>query len=104
MRDTEPIEARASPRNPRVEIEKRSSERLSLEVACREIASSNSADGIPAPSSATSISFLPASSIVIVMERAPASSEFSSNSFTTEAGRSMTSPAAIWDATSGESR
>jgi hypothetical protein len=41
---------------------------------------------------------------VIAIERAPASSEFSSNSFTTDAGRSITSPAAIWDATSDESK
>ena len=32
-------------------------------------------------------------------ERAPASSEFSTSSFTTDAGRSTTSPAAIWFAT-----
>jgi hypothetical protein len=37
--------------------------------------------------------------------RAPASSAFSTSSFTTDAGRSTTSPAAIWSATSwGESR
>src|SRR5258706_4461849 len=37
--------------------------------------------------------------IVTVTRRASASSEFSTNSFTTEAGRSTTSPAAIWLAT-----
>ena len=39
-----------------------------------------------------------------VLERALASSAFSNNSLTTEAGRSITSPAAICEATSGESK
>ena len=103
IRETDPIEARASPRNPRVEMENRSSEWTSLEVAWRVTASSSSADEIPDPSSATSINFFPASSMLIVIERAPASREFSRSSFTTDAGRSMTSPAAICEATSEES-
>jgi hypothetical protein len=38
------------------------------------------------------------------MRRAPASIAFSISSLTTEAGRSTTSPAAIWFARSGGSR
>ena len=37
------------------------------------------------------------------MREAPASSAFSTSSFTTEAGRSITSPAAIWFLTSSGS-
>ena len=39
MRETEPIEASASPRNPSVEMWNRSSALDSLDVACRETAS-----------------------------------------------------------------
>src|SRR3984885_3979955 len=48
------------------------------------------------------MSFLPPASPLILMRVAPASSEFSSISLTTEAGRSTTSPAAIWLATVSE--
>src|ERR1700678_2099219 len=54
---------------------------------------------MPQPSSITRISLLPPDSVSMRMERAPASKAFSSNSFTTEAGRSTTSPAAILLAT-----
>src|SRR6266852_8661628 len=40
----------------------------------------------------------------MVSRRAPASMAFSTSSFTTEAGRSTTSPAAIWFARSGGRR
>ncbi len=60
--------------------------------------------GCPVPSSATSINFFPASSIEIEILFAFASREFSSSSFTTDAGRSITSPAAICDEISGESK
>ena len=94
------MEASASPRNPSVEMRNRSAAETSLEVAWRSTASARSASGMPDPSSATSINRRPASSTVTVMVRAPASRAFSTNSLTTEAGRSTTSPAAIWEATS----
>ena len=47
------------------------------------------------PSTRTRISFAPPASISISILVAPASRQFSSTSFTTEAGRSTTSPAAI---------
>jgi len=50
---------------------------------------------MPIPSSATSTRVLPPFSSVMRTWRAPASSAFSTSSFTTEAGRSTTSPAAI---------
>ncbi len=86
----------ASPRNPSVRIAPRSSWLAILLVACRSIASRASSGSIPSPSSSTRISFLPPSSIAMAMRRAPASSAFSTSSLTTEAGRSTTSPAAIW--------
>src|SRR5437763_14896063 len=58
---------------------------------------------MPQPLSETRISFLPPPSIWTLMRVAPASSEFSSNSLSTEAGRSTTSPAAILLATCSES-
>src|SRR5688500_10025821 len=57
---------------------------------------------MPQPSSLTRISFLPPSSRATSMTLAPASMEFSTSSFTTEDGRSTTSPAAIWSATALE--
>ena len=45
----------------------------------------------------------PPPSISTSMRRAPASSAFSTSSLTTDAGRSTTSPAAIWSASSGGS-
>src|SRR5580692_8442232 len=54
---------------------------------------------MPQPSSITRISLLPPDSVSMRIERAPASKAFSSNSFTTDAGRSTTSPAAILLAT-----
>jgi hypothetical protein len=47
---------------------------------------------------------LPPNSIAIVMRVAPASTLFSTSSLTTAAGRSTTSPAAIWFASSGGRR
>src|ERR1700694_3322494 len=54
---------------------------------------------MPAPSSLTRTSLRPPSSSVISIAGAPASMAFSTSSFTTEEGRSTTSPAAIWSAT-----
>src|SRR6185295_12964460 len=56
---------------------------------------------MPAPSSLTRIRLFPPSSISMRIALAPASSAFSISSFTTDAGRSTTSPAAIWSATWG---
>src|SRR5215467_3148378 len=58
---------------------------------------------MPHPLSVIWISFFPPASTLILTRVAPASSEFSSISFTTDAGRSTTSPAAIWFATVSES-
>src|SRR6266850_3272424 len=57
---------------------------------------------IPHPLSVIWISLFPPASTLILIRDAPASSEFSSNSFTTDAGRSTTSPAAILLATTSE--
>ncbi len=82
----------------------RSSARAILLVAWRSMASRASSAVMPSPSSSTRISFLPPNSIATVTRRAPASMAFSTSSFTTEAGRSTTSPAAIWLARSGGRR
>ena len=93
------IEASASPRNPIVDSVKRSSARLIFEVAWRSKAMRASVSLIPQPLSITWISVRPASLSIMVMEVAPASMEFSTSSFITDAGRWITSPAAIWLAT-----
>ena len=53
---------------------------------------------MPVPSSTTRIRLLPPSSISTVMWRAWASRAFSTSSFTTAAGRVITSPAAMREA------
>ena len=80
-------------------MESRSSAVRSFEVAWRSKASSASSRLMPWPSSLMRISRRPPASTSTRMRLAPASSAFSSSSFTTEAGRSTTSPAAIWLAT-----
>jgi hypothetical protein len=100
-RDTEPIDGSASPRKPSERMSKMSSP--SLEVQCRPIASGNSSGRIPQPSSVTRRSVSPPPAVAISMRDAPASSAFSTSSLTTLAGRSMTSPAAIWLMTLSES-
>ena len=70
-----------------------------FEVAWRSKASMASSRTMPQPLSEIWINFLPPASTCMRMRVAPASSAFSSNSFTTDAGRSTTSPAAIWLAT-----
>src|SRR3954471_21147799 len=57
---------------------------------------------MPLPSSETRRRRRPPASTSTSMRRAPASIEFSTNSFATDAGRSTTSPAAIWFATWSE--
>jgi hypothetical protein len=85
----------ASPRNPSVRMAARSSGDAIFEVAWRSTAVAASSRDIPAPSSATRISATPPPSTATSMRVAPASSAFSTSSFTTLAGRSTTSPAAI---------
>ena len=103
-RDTELIAASASPRKPRVPIASRSSRPRILLVAWRDRASGRSSWSMPLPSSRTRISLVPPCSTSTLIWRAPASSAFSSNSLSTEAGRSTTSPAAIWLASRESSR
>ena len=93
-RATAPIEASASPRKPSVAIVARSSP-ASFEVQWRATASARSSRRMPAPSSVTRIRLLPPPAVTISIRRAPASSAFSTSSFTTLAGRSTTSPAAM---------
>ena len=57
--------------------------------------------GMPLPLSATRMRDMPPFWISTVTEVAPASMAFSTSSFTTEAGRSTTSPAAMRSATWG---
>ena len=67
-------------------------------------ASTASSALMPSPSSVTRTSVVPPCSTSTTMRVAPASSAFSTSSFTTLAGRSTTSPAAIWLASSAGSR
>src|SRR3989338_5450960 len=86
---------RASPLNPNVLIENKSSTERILLVAWRRTDFSASSGDIPSPLSDILIRFFPESSTSTVILLAPASKEFSSNSLITEAGLSITSPAAI---------
>ncbi len=81
----------------------RSPASLILLVANLSTARGSSAKGIPWPSSSTITWDRPPSLRPTVTLAAPASREFSINSFTTEAGFSITSPAAIRRETSGGS-
>src|SRR5579864_380898 len=104
-RDTEAMEGRASPRNPRVAMERRSFTSRNLLVAWRSKASMASSRSMPEPSSTMRMRRRPPVSISMRKDVAPASREFSKSSFTTDAGRSTTSPAAILLATwSGRTR
>jgi hypothetical protein len=94
-RATAAMAARASPRNPRVAMRKRSSGAEILLVAWRAKARATSAAGMPHPSSATRMRERPPPSVSTSIREAPASRAFSTSSLTTEAGRSITSPAAI---------
>ena len=93
--DTDVILANASPRNPSVSIVKRSSTVAILLVLYRLNAMGNSSPGIPHPLSVSCINCWPPFSTTMEICVAPASRLFSTNSFTTEAGRSTTSPAEI---------
>ncbi len=94
--DTSAMAASASPRNPSVRIRNRSSASCSLLVACGVKASGKSSGAIPLPLSATRIRSFPPRSTVTSTRVAPASIAFSRSSLSTLAGRSTTSPAAIW--------
>ena len=85
----------ASPLKPSVVILKRSASLLILLVACFSKAVRASSLDIPSPLSETRIKPLPAFIISTNTSVAFASMEFSTNSFTTDAGLSTTSPAAI---------
>ena len=86
----------ASPRKPSVITDSRSSIEAILLVACRCNASGYLAR-LPCrrPSSRTRIRPIPPRSMSMSMRCAPASRLFSTSSLTTDAGRSITSPAAI---------
>src|SRR5450830_1751807 len=99
------IAASASPLKPMVPTDSRSGRLLILLVAWRLRAIGSSSRRMPAPSSSTAISRTPPASSRTVTCVAPASSSLSTSSRTTEAGRSTTSPAAIWlISSSGSSR
>ena len=89
------ILAKASPLNPIDLISFKSSADLNLLVECLSNAISISSCIIPFPLSVTRIYEIPPFLISTVILDAPASIEFSITSFTTDAGLSITSPAAI---------
>ena len=104
-RATEPIDGRASPRKPRLRTAARSSSEAILLVAWRCTARGSSAASMPRPSSRIRTSEIPPPSTSTSIRVAPASRLFSTSSLTSEAGRSTTSPAAIWSTSSeGSSR
>ena len=94
-RDTEDMEARASPLKPSEYKSYKSSIFFILLVACLKNDLSTSLDKIPSPLSVILICFLPPSTISITICVELASIEFSINSLVTEEGLSTTSPAAI---------
>jgi hypothetical protein len=105
MSAIELMAASASPRKPMVPTASRSCSEAILLVAWRLRATGSSSRGMPKPSSSTRISRTPPASSRTVTWVAPASSALSTSSRTTEAGRSTTSPAAIWlISSSGSSR
>ena len=86
--------ASASPRKPS-EVIRISSSSSSFEVACRSIAMGSWSGAMPTPSSVTAIKVRPPAATSTPTRVAPASIAFSTSSFTADAGRSITSPAAI---------
>ena len=97
-RETLAMLGSASPRNPKVITLARSSLLFSLLVAWRSSESRASSRDMPQPSSITLINAAPPRSASTSTRFAPASRLFSTSSLITEAGRSMTSPAATCDA------
>ncbi len=102
-RDTEAMLGSASPRKPSVAMAERSAALAILLVACRSRQRRASSGDMPTPSSSTRTSRLPPYSTATATRVASASMAFSTSSLTTEAGRSTTSPAAIWLARSSGS-
>ena len=96
MSDTDAMAAKASPRKPMVATDSRSDSVAILLVAWRCKASVNSSGAMPMPSSSTTMARTPPALKRTLICVACASSALSTNSRTTEAGRSTTSPAAIW--------
>ena len=92
---TAPMEAKASPLNPKLLIALRSSAVDILLVAWRRKAFGASSGERPQPLSETRIELSPPSCKDTLTAVAPASMAFSTSSFTMDAGRSTTSPAAI---------
>ena len=101
---TAAIEAKASPRNPMVCKANKSAASRILEVAWRSKDKRASVSDIPFPSSITWMEVFPASTTNTSTCWAPASIAFSTNSLITDAGRWITSPAAIWLATESGSK
>ena len=95
MLDISDIEANASPLNPKELILFRSFSFDIFDVACLLQQRIRSSLSMPSPLSEIFIFLSPAFSISILISVAFASREFSSSSFITFAGRSITSPAAI---------
>ncbi len=95
-RATEVMLASASPRKPRLATRSRSSSEAILLVAWRASARRNCSRAMPPPSSTTLISLVPPPASWTEIAPAPASRLFSRSSFRADAGRSTTSPAAIW--------
>ena len=93
---TELILGKASPLNPMLATCSKSCKLAILLVACLDKAKGKSSLSMPQPSSLILINLAPPCSISIKICCAPASKQFSTNSLTTEEGRSTTSPAAIW--------
>ena len=98
-RETLAMDGRASPRKPKLRICPRSAASRILLVAWRRRASSAWSGSIPIPSSSTTSNAFPPREKSTVTRRAPASRAFSRSSLAAAAGRSTTSPAAIWLAT-----
>src|SRR5919112_2043713 len=96
-------EGKASPRKPMVRTDSKSLAVRILLVAWLKTLSLASSSDMPEPLSLTTIRSRPPSAISTSMRVAPASRAFSESSFTTEAGRSTTSPAATCWATRGSS-
>ncbi|MDT4849476.1 hypothetical protein FQZ97_835990 [compost metagenome] len=103
--EIEQMAASASPRKPMVCTDSRSPRLAILLVAWRLSAVGSSVRWMPQPLSSTLMSRTPPACRRTVIWVAPASNALSTSSRTTEAGRSTTSPAAIWlISSSGSSR
>ena len=102
IRLTDASDARASPRKPSVAIASRSAVVSILLVACGATAIASSSKAIPATVVRHADQVASATLDLDFDPRRPRHrSRFSTSSLTTLAGRSTTSPAAIWFTTSG---